>query len=90
MLEGLKSVRWKELSHAYGDANDLPKLLRTLTSEHEEKRTGAVAPHYLVVKLKTASKNALEFHLSRLKQTKKQTVRLLTHHTFVKMCREAP
>lgn len=32
MLEGLKSVEWSTLKHAYGPATDVPQLLRSLLS----------------------------------------------------------
>jgi hypothetical protein len=32
MLEALKTVHWEALSHAYGEANDIPELILALTS----------------------------------------------------------
>jgi len=42
MLEALKTVHWEELSHAYGEANDIPELLLALTSGEQIKREGAI------------------------------------------------
>jgi len=38
MLEGLKSVDWERLTHAYGEAADIPGLIRALSSDDEEER----------------------------------------------------
>jgi hypothetical protein len=38
MLEGLKGVRWGELSHAYGPADDVPDLIRAVASANKAKR----------------------------------------------------
>ncbi len=32
LLEGLDTINWSELHHAYGSAADVPQLLRDLTS----------------------------------------------------------
>lgn len=36
MLEQLSSINWSDLSHAYGSAEDVPQLLRDLTSPHHD------------------------------------------------------
>ncbi len=36
MLEGLDSIPWKRLSHAYGSAEDVPELLRALWTDDPE------------------------------------------------------
>jgi hypothetical protein len=41
MLEGLDNIDWSKLSHAYGEANDVPDLLRALASKEEAKRLEA-------------------------------------------------
>ncbi len=38
MLEQLSSINWSDLSHAYGSAEDVPQLLRDLTSPDEQLR----------------------------------------------------
>jgi hypothetical protein len=42
MLDGLDSVDWKSLRHAYGSAEDVPALLRALASGDEEQRKQAI------------------------------------------------
>jgi hypothetical protein len=42
VLEGLASIRWENLEHAYGDASNLPKWLHELTSESAEVRDEAL------------------------------------------------
>lgn len=41
MLEGLASVRWHELSHAYGPADDVPGLIRAVASVDKATRVRA-------------------------------------------------
>lgn len=36
MLEGLDHIRWDQLSHAYGEATEVPGLLRALASDKKE------------------------------------------------------
>ena len=38
MLEGLNSVDWGRLTHAYGEAANVPSLIRGLSSDDEEER----------------------------------------------------
>jgi hypothetical protein len=42
MLEGIDSINWASLRHAYGSAEDVPDLLRALASADKEKRKDAV------------------------------------------------
>lgn len=42
MLEGLDSVDWGRLTHAYGDAADVPDLIRALASDDEGERGEAL------------------------------------------------
>ena len=42
MLEGLNKIDWKALEHAYGDASDVPDLIRSLTSKDETERKNAL------------------------------------------------
>lgn len=42
MLEGLDEIRWDELAHAYGDAADVPELLRQLAASDPATATAAV------------------------------------------------
>jgi hypothetical protein len=42
MLEGLSSIAWSELSHAYGRADDVPQLISDLTSLDVEARGRAL------------------------------------------------
>ena len=41
ILEGLDDIDWSSLTHAYGEASDVPSLLRSLLSENEVKRRDA-------------------------------------------------
>lgn len=42
MLDGIDSVNWASLRHAYGSADDVPDLLRALASRDEDKRKNAI------------------------------------------------
>ncbi|KAM3097241.1 hypothetical protein ACKFKF_20625 [Phormidesmis sp. 146-12] len=42
MLKTLNSVRWNKLEHAYGKANDVPQLIRDLTSSSATVREQAL------------------------------------------------
>lgn len=42
MLERLETVDWSSLTHAYGEATDVPPLLRSLTSPDGEERDRAL------------------------------------------------
>jgi len=42
-LEGLDTIDWASLTHAHGEATDLPELLRSLLSEDPEVRMEAIA-----------------------------------------------
>lgn len=42
VLENLDAIDWKTLTHAYGEASDVPKLIRALASDHAGKREGAL------------------------------------------------
>lgn len=42
MLEGLHQMDWSRLSHAYGDASDVPELISGLAAGSEETRTAAL------------------------------------------------
>jgi hypothetical protein len=42
MLDGIDSVDWASLRHAYGSADDVPDLLRALASGDEDQRKNAV------------------------------------------------
>ncbi|HEY8379241.1 MAG TPA: HEAT repeat domain-containing protein [Nannocystis sp.] len=42
MLGNLDAIDWKSLQHAYGEASDVPKLIRALLSDHPGKREGAL------------------------------------------------
>lgn len=46
MLESLSSLDWSKLTHAYGEADDVPQLLRNLTSHDEEVRKDALGLLY--------------------------------------------
>jgi hypothetical protein len=37
MLEGLDYIDWDNLEHTYGDASDVPNLIRSTASKDEEK-----------------------------------------------------
>jgi Leucine-rich repeat (LRR) protein len=41
MLEGLDAVDWGRLSHAYGEATNVPEMLRGLTSDDRDERENA-------------------------------------------------
>lgn len=38
MLEGLESIQWSTLNHAYGSAEDIPELIRSLTYADDDIR----------------------------------------------------
>jgi hypothetical protein len=42
MLEGLEGIDWGRLSHAYGPAADVPRLIRALAEGSEEVRNEAI------------------------------------------------
>src|SRR5262249_17523730 len=42
MLEGLNAVEWGRLTHAYGEATDVPDLIRALSSNDEQQRDEAI------------------------------------------------
>src|SRR5689334_2516207 len=42
MLETLESVSWSELEHAYGEASEVPDLLRDLVSPEQKVYQGAI------------------------------------------------
>lgn len=42
MLDGLDEIDWSSLEHAYGDADDVPGLLRSLISADKEERDEAL------------------------------------------------
>ncbi len=42
MLETIDRIRWSELTHAYGTADDVPSLIRSLLSSREEDRAKAL------------------------------------------------
>ena len=42
MLEGLDSIRWAELEHAYGSAEDVPGLLRELLDRDPAVRSKTI------------------------------------------------
>lgn len=42
VLGNLDAIDWKSLRHAYGEASDVPKLIRALVSDHPGKREGAL------------------------------------------------
>src|ERR1041385_7335007 len=41
MLDHLDSIPWSTLEHAYGDAGDIPNLIRALVSSNPEQREWA-------------------------------------------------
>src|SRR5579863_10499965 len=49
MLEALKTVHWNELSHAYGEANDVPKLLLALISGKKKVRQRAIGTLFTTI-----------------------------------------
>ncbi|TFH37850.1 MAG: HEAT repeat domain-containing protein [Anaerolineales bacterium] len=42
VLNGLDSIRWSDLRHAYGTAEDVPMQLRKMISEDHDERSGAL------------------------------------------------
>lgn len=42
MLDGLDEINWSSLTHAYGKADDVPELLKTLLSSNKEERDDAL------------------------------------------------
>ena len=42
MFEGLDDLPWSTLTHAYGEASDVPALIRSLVSPNEEERSEAL------------------------------------------------
>lgn len=42
MLENLDKIDWSNLGHAYGPADDVPDLLRSLASDDEDERSNAI------------------------------------------------
>ncbi len=46
MLEDLDQIDWHTLTHAYGEADDVPVLLRDLASQDEETRRAALGTLY--------------------------------------------
>lgn len=46
MLEDLDQIDWHTLTHAYGEADDVPALLQDLTSQDEETRCAALGTLY--------------------------------------------
>ncbi len=38
MLSGLDEIKWRDLSHAYGDAGNVPQMIRNLMSSDEDMR----------------------------------------------------
>ncbi len=42
MLDGLEHIDWHALSHAYGEADDVPGLLRDILSSDDERREQAL------------------------------------------------
>jgi hypothetical protein len=46
MLEGLEAINWHELEHAYGEADDVPDLLRNLASPNAKIRQDALSELY--------------------------------------------
>lgn len=42
MLDGLDQIDWKQLTHAYGPADDVPALIRTLLSQDKSERDRAI------------------------------------------------
>ncbi|MBD2182761.1 HEAT repeat domain-containing protein [Planktothrix sp. FACHB-1355] len=46
MLENLETIDWHQLTHAYGPADDIPVLIRYLTSENTELREAAIYELY--------------------------------------------
>lgn len=46
MLENLDKIAWQDLNHAYGEASDVPDLIRTLASRSKETREAAIYELY--------------------------------------------
>ena len=46
MLDGLDQVEWSRLRHAFGTAEDVPQLLRALTSPSPDERRAAIGDLY--------------------------------------------
>ncbi|MFG3258289.1 HEAT repeat domain-containing protein [Streptomyces sp. NPDC048172] len=46
MLTGIDDVDWASMNHAYGDASDVPELLRGLASDDPDEREGALDGMY--------------------------------------------
>jgi hypothetical protein len=42
MLESLDKIDWSKLNHAYGEASDIPALIRSLLSNDKKVRDGAM------------------------------------------------
>lgn len=42
MLDGLDEINWSQLHHAYGEASDVPALIRKLLSQDKDERDKAV------------------------------------------------
>ena len=42
MFEGLDDIPWDELEHAYGQASDVPSLIRGMVSLDADERARAV------------------------------------------------
>jgi len=42
MLEDLDNINWSQLNHAYGEASDVPDLIRKLSSQDKDEREKAV------------------------------------------------
>jgi hypothetical protein len=42
MLEGLDRIDWSKLKHAYGEASDVPELIRDLLSKERDVRRNAI------------------------------------------------
>lgn len=49
MLSSLESVDWSSLSHAYGEADDVPDMLRSLLSEEASVRSDAIEGFFVSV-----------------------------------------
>jgi HEAT repeats len=49
VLEGLDQIEWHTLEHAYGEADDVPTLLRDLASHDEEIRGTALGKLFLSI-----------------------------------------
>lgn len=46
MLENLDKIDWHQLNHAYGEASDVPELIKALASDNEGARRGAIYELY--------------------------------------------